>query len=81
MTKTIPKVLLVEDDAESREAMVRIRRTAGYKVAETDNAENALEMIARHSTNVLITDLQLPGMDGIELLKVRSWPHQKSKSF
>ncbi len=69
MTKTIPKVLLVEDDAESREAMVRILRTAGYKVAETDNAENALEMIARHSTNVLITDLQLPGMDGIELLK------------
>ena len=69
MTKTIPKVLLVEDDPENREAMVRILRTAGYKVAETDNAENALEMIARHSTNVLITDLQLPGMDGIELLK------------
>ena len=69
MTKTIPKVLLVEDDAESREAMVRVLRTAGYKVAETDNAENALEMIARHSTNVLITDLQLPGMGGIELLK------------
>ncbi len=69
MTKTIPKVLIVEDDPESREAMVRILHTAGYKVAETDNAANALEMIARQSTNLLITDLQLPGMDGIELLK------------
>ena len=54
MTKTIPKVLIVEDDPESREAMVRILRTAGYKVAETDNAANALEMIARQSTNLLM---------------------------
>src|SRR5438045_7613772 len=66
---TIPNILVVEDDPDSRDAIVRVLQTAGYKVAETDYAEKALETISRQNIDILITDLRLPGMDGIELLK------------
>jgi two-component system response regulator HydG len=66
---TTRKILIVEDDPDSRAAIVCVLQAAGYKVAETDYAEKALETISRQNTDILITDLQLPGMDGIELLK------------
>jgi CheY-like chemotaxis protein len=53
------KILIVEDDAESRSAIVRVLQTAGYKVAETDSAEKALGILDRQNTDVLITDLEL----------------------
>jgi two-component system, NtrC family, response regulator HydG len=64
-----PKILVVEDDAESRVAIARVLQAAGYKPAETDDAEKAFEIISRNHTDIVITDLQLPGKDGIELLK------------
>src|SRR2546425_189125 len=64
------KVIIVEDDPDSREAMAHILRGAGYKLLETDNAEKAIERISEQDIDILISDLRLPGsMDGIELLK------------
>jgi two-component system response regulator HydG len=63
------RILVVEDDPENRAAIVRALETSGYKVAETDDAERALETISKHHTDILVTDVQLPGMDGMELLR------------
>jgi two-component system response regulator HydG len=67
--RTIPKVLVVEDDFESRIAIVSVLQAAGYKPVETENAEEALSRIPKQHVDILITDLRLPGMDGLELLK------------
>jgi two-component system response regulator HydG len=67
--RNIPTVLIVEDDLENRAAMVKVVDGAGYKVMETDNGQQALDWILEKHIDILITDLRLPVMDGVELLK------------
>jgi two-component system response regulator HydG len=64
-----PTVLVVEDDAENRAAMVKVLEGAEYKVLETDNGQQALDLINEEDIDILVTDLRLPVMDGVELLK------------
>ncbi len=64
-----PTILVVEDDAENRAAMVKVLEAAGYKVLETDNGQQALDVINEENIDILVTDLRLPVMDGVELLK------------
>jgi two-component system response regulator HydG len=68
MRKT-PNVLIVEDDVENRAAMTKVIEGAGYKVLETDNGQQALDWILAEDVDILVTDLRLPVMDGVELLK------------
>ena len=67
--RKIPTVLIVEDDPETRVAMVKVIDGAGYKALETDNGQQALDWILEQSVDILVTDLRLPVMDGVELLK------------
>jgi two-component system response regulator HydG len=67
--KMMSKILVVEDDPDNRDAMVRILASAGYKTLETDNAEKSLDLIRNRNIDILIADIRLPGMDGYELLK------------
>ena len=62
-------ILVVEDDAENRAAMVKVLEAAGYTVLETDNGQQALDVINEENIDILVTDLRLPVMDGVELLK------------
>ena len=64
-----PRILFVEDDPDNRAAMARVLQSAGYKVVDADDAEKAVDILARQNTDILITDLELPGMNGIDLLK------------
>src|SRR5215467_3209498 len=64
-----PKILVVEDDAENRAAMVKVLESAEYKVVETDNGQQALDILNEDDIDILVTDLRLPVMDGVELLK------------
>ena len=64
-----PKILIVEDDPENRDAMVLVLEGAGFKTVTTDNGEHALERILKQSVDIVVSDVRLPGMDGIELLK------------
>jgi two-component system response regulator HydG len=64
-----PTILIVEDDIENRTAIVKVLEGAEYKVLETDNGQQALDIIKDGDVDVLVTDLRLPIMDGVELLK------------
>jgi len=64
-----PTILVVEDDAENRAAMVKVLESAEYKVLETDNGQQALDILNEEDVDILVTDLRLPVMDGVELLK------------
>jgi two-component system response regulator HydG len=64
-----PTILVVEDDGENRSAMRKVLESAEYKVLETDNGQQALDILNEEDIDILITDLRLPVMDGVELLK------------
>jgi two-component system response regulator HydG len=67
--RKIPTILIVEDDVENRAAMVKVLEGAGYKTLETDNGQQALDILQEEDVDILVTDLRLPVMDGVELLK------------
>jgi two-component system response regulator HydG len=69
MIRKSPNILVVEDDVENRAAMVKVLQGAGYDTQETDNGQTAIDQIFENNIDILISDLRLPVMDGVELLK------------
>src|SRR5947199_9504150 len=71
------KILVVEDDESLRRVMQVQLEKAGHKTAVAADADQALEVLNGDAQDVIITDLNLPGMSGLELLKrVRAEPPQ-----
>jgi two-component system response regulator HydG len=64
-----PTILVVEDDIENRTAIVKVLESAEYKVLETDNGQQALDILNEENIDIVVTDLRLTVMDGVELLK------------
>ena len=62
-------LLLVEDEQTLRESLKRVFVREGYEVDSVSDAEAALKTIAERSYDLILTDIMLPGIDGIELLK------------
>src|SRR5574341_558577 len=70
MTEAISKVILiVDDDAGVRESLNTILSNEGYQTLEAEDGEKALNFCRQQLVHVIITDLRMPGMDGVELLK------------
>jgi CheY-like chemotaxis protein/anti-sigma regulatory factor (Ser/Thr protein kinase) len=65
MTGTL---LIAEDDAMSRKLYGTVLEEAGYRVLEAANGNEALGVIEREMVDVLLTDVVMDGMDGMELL-------------
>jgi two-component system KDP operon response regulator KdpE len=64
-----PTVLVVEDDSETRAALVRELETRGYRIDEAIDGRTALWRWERHRPDVVLLDLGLPDMDGLEVIK------------
>lgn len=63
-----PCVLIVDDHATANEALCLILKDVGLLATGVHSAESALEQLTQEPFDVVLTDLQLPGMDGLELL-------------
>lgn len=63
-----PNVLIVEDDRELREALCTTLQLAGMKFFEADCAENALIALEKRNFDIVVSDVNMPGMSGHELL-------------
>ncbi len=63
------RVLVVEDDQSARVALEKLLRGAGYAVDTAEDGVAALERAAEAPPDVVVTDLKMPRMDGMELLK------------
>lgn len=64
-----PTVLVVEDDRETRDALVRELGTRGYRTEEADDGRTALFRWESHRPDLVLLDLGLPDMDGLEIVK------------
>ena len=63
------KVLLIEDDFYIRGLYKKTFEKKGYQVAEVENGSQALEVIEKEDFSLIILDLMLPGMPGLEVLE------------
>ncbi len=63
------KILVVDDEAIVRESLGDWLKDAGYQVFTAENGHKALEVIEKEKPVIMIADLVMPGMDGIELMK------------
>ena len=64
-----PTVLVVDDDYETRIHLFDLLEAEGYHVITARNAYEALESVSREIPEVIITDVRMPLMDGIELTR------------
>ncbi len=71
-----PKLLIVDDEKNIRRTLQMILSGEGYEVSDCPSAEEALKMIQEDPPDMVLLDIKLPGMDGMELLgKIRkAWP-------
>ena len=60
------RVLVVEDNALNRKLARNVLRARGHRVLEAATAEEALAILERESVDLVLMDLQLPGLDGLE---------------
>jgi two-component system, cell cycle response regulator CpdR len=66
---TISRILLAEDDDSMRGFLVRALKKAGYDVIAYPNGEEAFERLKSEPFTLLLTDIVMPKMDGIELAR------------
>jgi len=64
------RILVVEDDAPTRELVRRMLERAGWTVDEAENGRAALERLAEATPGLILLDLMMPEMDGFEFLEV-----------
>ena len=63
------KILLVDDEAPSREALGMLLKSAGYEIAGVGTGREAFDLLTAGSFDIIITDLFLPDLNGIDILK------------
>jgi DNA-binding NtrC family response regulator len=63
------RVLIVDDEPEMVESTARLLTLSGHQCATTTMAQHALGLVATERPDVLLTDLKMPGLEGLELLR------------
>lgn len=62
------RILVIDDDAGVRRVVARLLEMEGHTVVQAENGKVALEQYAHEPTDLVISDIYMPEMDGIELL-------------
>jgi len=67
--KTKGSVLIVDDEPNMRLILTKVLQAEGYHVSSASSSEDALHALAEENYDVVLSDVRMPGMDGIELMK------------
>jgi len=65
----MPKVLVVDDDPLAREVATKLIGLEGHDIWEADGGESAIKMVAEVAPQIIILDVRMPGMDGLEVCR------------
>lgn len=68
----MPSILLAEDDSSMRQFLKRSLEKGGHTVLSVENGEDALPHLQSGGFDLLLTDIVMPGIDGIELARMAS---------
>ncbi len=68
--KEKPNILIAEDEEANRKLLVDFLTTLGYRATGVSNGKEALEKILEHKPDIIILDINMPEMDGFEVLKI-----------
>ncbi|MBC6939832.1 MAG: response regulator [Anaerolineae bacterium] len=63
-------ILVVDDEPVARQSLSDILRLEGFSVNAVPNGQAAVEYVRTHSVDLMIVDLRMPGMDGLEVIQV-----------
>lgn len=63
------RVLVVDDHAAARQSVAEVLGCAGYAITTASSAVEALAKLRKHPVDVVVTDLQMPGMSGLDLVR------------
>ena len=67
-------ILVVEDDAPVRNLITTTLRTNDYRYLMAGNGETAMLEVSSHNPDIILMDLGLPDMDGVQVIRqIRSW--------
>src|SRR5215212_5970237 len=64
-----PRLLIVDDIADNRTVLARRFERRGFEISEADRGQRALDLIAQENFDLVLLDVMMPEMDGIEVLK------------
>lgn len=62
--------MVVEDNEKNRKLMRVVLKSKGYAVIEAATGEEALNLLKNQKPNIILMDIQLPGIDGLTLIKL-----------
>jgi EAL domain-containing protein (putative c-di-GMP-specific phosphodiesterase class I) len=62
-------ILIVDDDDDVRKAICRIVVSLGFEAVEADDGKRAVEILGQREIDVIVSDIEMPGMDGMALLR------------
>jgi two-component system cell cycle response regulator DivK len=65
---TGPQVLVVEDNERNMKLFRDVLESSGYRTLEATTGERAVELVVEHCPDLVLMDIQLPGIDGVEAL-------------
>lgn len=68
MTRASPKILVADDDDDLRRMVLRFLDRGGYEVSEVKSGRDALAAALTQQFDLVITDVYMPNMDGIEFI-------------
>ncbi len=68
-TEAVPVILIVDDDRNGRESLRRGLTRDGYEVLTAENGKKALAFAQDHTLDLVLTDLIMPGLDGLDFLE------------
>lgn len=63
-------ILVVDDEPVARQSLTDILRLEGYTVSSVPNGQAAVEYVRTHPVELIVVDLRMPGMDGLEVVQV-----------
>lgn len=69
---TMARILLAEDDNSLRGFLTRALERAGHDVVDCENGDDAIDVLENSGFDLLLTDIVMPGADGIEVARVAS---------
>jgi two-component system, cell cycle response regulator DivK len=64
-----PRILVVDDNQDNRELVVKVLRRHGYRTSEAADGEEALASAAAERPDLILMDISLPGLDGYEVTR------------